>query len=239
MHIKSSIKISLVIFSIARLNFGQNCKAQVEITTDTDSSIITIDSKRIAQGKAVIELTVGRHSVQINENSYLWDGKKINDFIILEECSKKYSFKYSLPQKRFINTVPQDAAIFREEELIGYTPNYIDSDIHSVLLKRKDEILTVDMKNISLPILLRESSHLKNGNFADSDLFKILIGSAAVLGSIAAYYKIQADQMYDDYKYNSSKTILDKVNRFDLYSGLALGILQINFGYLIYRFLSD
>ncbi|MCX6167847.1 MAG: hypothetical protein NTX65_00785 [Ignavibacteriales bacterium] len=79
----------------------------------------------------------------------------------------------------------------------------------------------------------------KVDTFFSSATFKILLGSAAVLGGIAAYYKIRADKKYDDYVISKNQSTLDEVNRLDLYSGISFGLLQINFGYLIYKFLSD
>ena len=32
---------------------------------------------------------------------------------------------------------------------------------------------------------------------------------------------------------------LNKTDRYDLYSGIALGVMQLNFGFLIYKFLTD
>lgn len=79
----------------------------------------------------------------------------------------------------------------------------------------------------------------KNENFFSSYTFKILLGSAAVLGGVAAYFKIQADKKYDDYLKSKNQSLLDDIDRLDLYSGISFGLLQINFGYLIYKFLTD
>ncbi len=79
----------------------------------------------------------------------------------------------------------------------------------------------------------------KTENFFSSSTFKIMIGSAAVLGGVAAYFKIKADKKYDDYIQTKNRSTLDEVDRLDLYSGIAFGLLQINFGYLIYKFLTD
>ena len=76
-------------------------------------------------------------------------------------------------------------------------------------------------------------------NFFTSSTFKILIGSAAVLGGVAAYFKIKADKKYDDYLSTKNQSTLDEVDRLDLVSGISFGLLQINFGYLIYKFLTD
>lgn len=76
-------------------------------------------------------------------------------------------------------------------------------------------------------------------NFFTSTTFKILIGSAAVLGGISAYFKIKADKKYDEYLNTKNQSTLDEVDRLDLISGISFGLLQINFGYLIYKFLAD
>lgn len=76
-------------------------------------------------------------------------------------------------------------------------------------------------------------------SFFTSTTFKILIGSAAVLGGISAYFKIKADKKYDDYLNTKKQSTLDEVDRLDLISGISFGLLQINFGYLIYKFLMD
>lgn len=79
----------------------------------------------------------------------------------------------------------------------------------------------------------------KNGSFFNSTTFKILIGTAALLGGLSAYFKIQADKKYDDYLSSRTQSILDEVHRLDTTSGISFGLLQINFGYLLYKFLTD
>lgn len=80
----------------------------------------------------------------------------------------------------------------------------------------------------------------KNGkSFFTSTTFKLLLGSAAVLGGVAAYYKIKADSKYDEYLKSKDVSMLNEVDRLDLISGISFGLLQINFGYLIYKFLTD
>ncbi len=75
--------------------------------------------------------------------------------------------------------------------------------------------------------------------FIDSDLFLISVGSAIIFGTTAAYLKLEADKNYNKYLSTTNIKYLDKTNRLDLYSGISLGIMEINFGYLIYKFLTD
>lgn len=100
-----------------------------------------------------------------------------------------------------------------------------------------------DMKQIESssvqPNIYEYINKNKTESFFSSGTFKILIGSAAVLGGVAAYFKIKADRKYDDYLQTKNNSMLDEVDRLDLYSGITFGLLQINFGYLIYKFLTD
>lgn len=89
------------------------------------------------------------------------------------------------------------------------------------------------------PINFAKLNSQTRENFFSSDAFKILLGSAAVLGGAAAYFKIQADKKYDEYLQTKNQSTLDDVNRLDLISGISFGLLQINFGYLIYKFLTE
>lgn len=76
-------------------------------------------------------------------------------------------------------------------------------------------------------------------SFIDSDLFLVVVSSAVVFGATAAYFKLESDVAYEKYQKTDDKSYLDKTDRYDVYSGIALGALQINFGYLIYKFLTD
>lgn len=83
------------------------------------------------------------------------------------------------------------------------------------------------------------SAVVKKDNFFRTHMFKILTGSAVLLGGIAAYYKQRADKEYDKYIETGKKEYLDRTNSFDTISGVAFGTLQLNFGALIYFFLTD
>ncbi len=80
---------------------------------------------------------------------------------------------------------------------------------------------------------------LEKESFVESDLFYIVVGSAVAFGTAAAYLKTESDKNYEKYKLTGNRNYLNKTNNLDVYSSVALGALQINFGYLIYRFLTD
>lgn len=88
---------------------------------------------------------------------------------------------------------------------------------------------------IAFPLAAKQ----KKQNFIDSDLFYIVAGSAIIFGAAAAYTKNESNKYYDKYKLTNDSNYLNKTNRFDIYSGISIGAMQINFGYLIYKFLTD
>lgn len=90
---------------------------------------------------------------------------------------------------------------------------------------------------------LTKSSTIKfkrnSENFIDSELFYVIIGSAVALGAAAAYFKLESDDYYQKYLITNDQSLKKKTDRYDLYSGIALGAMEINIGILIYKFLTD
>ncbi len=67
----------------------------------------------------------------------------------------------------------------------------------------------------------------------------IVAGSVAVVsGAVSAYLKTRADTYYDDFRVSGDGATLDRVRRFDLFSGIALGVTELSLGYLIMELLS-
>ncbi|MDX1699722.1 MAG: hypothetical protein R3250_03840 [Melioribacteraceae bacterium] len=91
--------------------------------------------------------------------------------------------------------------------------------------------------------VLTKSSTIKfkgaSENFIDSELFYIIVGSAVAFGAAAAYFKLESDDYYEEYLLTNDSSLKKKTDRYDLYSGIALGAMEINIGILIYKFLTD
>lgn len=112
---------------------------------------------------------------------------------------------------------------------------------------RSNSMIELKSSRLWIPNSLNEKTNTMNVinlqkpnlKFIDSDLFYIVVGSAIAFGATAAYMKFEADDYYDKYKSTNNKKYKDSTDKYDLYSGIALGAMEINFGYLIYRLLSD
>ena len=76
-------------------------------------------------------------------------------------------------------------------------------------------------------------------NFFETDIFKILTAGIIVLGATTAYFKLEADAKYEEYQYSGNSELLDDIRKYDLISAITFTALQINFGLLLYFFLSE
>ncbi|MBI5215484.1 MAG: PEGA domain-containing protein [Ignavibacteriae bacterium] len=79
---------------------------------------------------------------------------------------------------------------------------------------------------------------LANG-LPSNNLPLYLTSSAAIVsGAVAAFFKIKADNLYDEFERTGDQSALDKVKTYDTVSGIALGVCEINLGLLTYFLLS-
>lgn len=234
-------KILFTLFFI-QITYAQNCVSFLEIETNRDSSLIFINNELIGYGKIRMETPLGKYFITIKENIYRWNESEINDSVIIKQCDKEYLISYNLFNKIFIDSKPQDASIYIYDSLMGRTPNFVNvNEFQSVLLKKNDFSKSIKANGLSIynTIPLELPKAIKDEVFSESDLFKILVGTATIFGTVSAYFKIKADNRYDKYKKTSEPSTLNEVKRLDLYSGIAFGLLQINFGYIIYKFLIE
>ncbi len=232
----------LFVIVLVSASFAQDCKSILEIETNRDSSLIFINDHLIGYGKIRTEVPTGKYFITVKENIFRWNEHEINDSVNIKLCNKEYLISYNLFDKLFIDSRPQDASIYIYDSLMARTPNFVNvNEFQTVSLRKNGLSKSIHSKELSayntipLDIPVKE----KNEIFSESDWFKVLVGTASVFGAVSAYFKIKADNRYDDYLKSKDPKKLNEVNRFDLYSGIAFGLLQINFGYLIYKFLIE
>jgi len=236
--------LSKILFTFVYLNtlFAQDCKSILEIETNRDSSLIFINNQLIGYGKIRKEVSPDKYFITIKENIYKWNEHEINDSINIKLCDKEYLISYNLFDKIFVDTKPQDASIYIYDSLLARTPNFVNvNEFQNVLLKKNGFSKSLHSKELSAynTISLELPKSEKNEIFSESDLFKVFVGTATIFGALSAYFKIKADNRYDEYQKSRDPSTLSEVKRLDLYSGIAFGLLQLNFGYLIYKFLIE
>ncbi len=223
------------------MRFALWTQTAVNIKTNRSDAAIFVNDSLIAEGNASIVLEPGKYEIKLRAELKNWNSQVLIDSISINENSKSITKEYNFEDQVFVDSSPQDAYIFSGDSLIANTPVYIPLKFSEVQLRKpnyESKKLTLNStsnKNVELDF----SGELKQKSFTESVWFKALLGGAVVLGTTAAYFKIKADNRFDEYEKNRDKTLLDEIDRYDTYSGIAFGALQINFGLILYLFLTD
>ncbi len=238
------IKLIDIVSALLVINFvtAQDCLSKVNLKVDDRDASIYINDELIGTGNVEIELSKGEYDLYIREAGLSWDANFIREKIEITECSKNYEFNFSFDELVYFDSSPQDVYVFSNDSLLGNSPMFIPKEITDIRLTKpfyEAKTIQLDYREVENPVKLDFNGVRKNGRFVDTQWFKALIGSAIVLGGIAAYYKIQADQSFDEYKETNQQEFLDKTDNFDLISGVAFGALQVNFAALLYLVLTD
>lgn len=222
--------------------FAQDCNASLKIYSDIDNVNIFINDSLAGGSKNfATEIEPGNYVVKALENSAKWDSKAFIDTINVKDCSE-ISLTYFFRNEVLLDTDPRNAVVFREDSLIGFTPLLVNPQFDMLLLQKTDylsrEIFPSDL-NPGNKIKLEFIGKEKSESFYGSTLFKILAGTALALGAATAYFKIEADNKFDEYKITGDPELLEQTDRLDIISAVTFVALQIDFGLIIYFFLSD
>lgn len=222
--------------------YAQDCKSKLIITTEFQPIIFINDSLISNSDKNEIELPNGFYKITVKENTNFYNSEVIIDSVNLVNCSLVEK-KYSAAKKIFLDSNPQDAAVFFNDSLIGYTPMLIKNDYKELVIKKQGyfnyELNIDDYKNKVFVNLISLGQPSQQQKFFNTTLFKVLSGTAIALGAVTAYYKLKADDKFDEYKRSRNKQLLNETNRYDTISGITFTAMQINLGYLLYRLLSE
>ncbi len=239
---KMKLKYIVLILITISFVYAQDCKNNVNIKIDDDDASIYLNEKLVGTGSVSIELEKGEYDLFIREAGLSWDAKSIKENILIEDCGEAYDFSFSFKEKIFFDTSPQDVYVFNGDSLLGYSPMFIPKGITDINLSKPyydSKSIQLNYGEVNNPVKLDFNGIKKSQRFVDTPWFKAMIGSAVVLGGIAAYYKIQADQSFEKYEESNRQSHLDDTDKFDFISGFAFGALQINFAALIYLVLTD
>jgi hypothetical protein len=221
--------------------YAQNYRT-IYISTNKSESSIYINGQFIGKGEVKNEILTDKIVLRIVEDEKIWGAREIIDSIYLSPNDSVVSKSYFFEDRILVTSSPDDAIVYSDDAVIGYTPLSLLPDAYNLSLKKKyfkHFILKLDETKFNTNVELEFIGEIENEKFINTNWFKVLMGSAVALGATAAYFKLKADKNYDKYQETKDKMYLDKTNRQDIYSGIALGLLQINFGVLVYYFVFD
>lgn len=230
------------VFTLRNFSFAQECKSNVTINSDIENVNVFIDDSLFGTTKNIVaEIPEGIHKIKVVEANYRWDAKKFIDTLNIQNCvDTTLSFKFL--SDVLLNSEPGNADVFSGDSLIGYTPLRIPLGLQSIRIKKngyESKVINYSDLNSLKPVELSFTGEYEDGTFFNKTLFRILLGSMITLGATTAYFKLKADNYFDDYKSSGDHALLDKTHKYDLISGVTFVALQINFGLIVYYFLVD
>lgn len=235
----SSIIIA-VFFSIAAA--GQDCRANVTIHTDVEKVNLFINDTFEGEGNTFnLLLDPATYKIRIVEGYKKWNAGSIEDTLEIIDCND-LELSYKLKNKILLDSNPQNVYVKESDSLIGFTPLLLEANFQSLLLQKpdyEDQIITQQEIASGVKPELEFIGQLKGESFYESTLFKVLVGTAIALGATTAYYKLEADKSFDEYQITGNPASLDQTDKYDLISGITFVALQIDFGFILYLFLTD
>jgi hypothetical protein len=229
----------IIITILATHSLAQDCKATITLSSDIENTEFFVDTVKIGEGKLhTVKIDTGSYIISARESGNLWDPLTFMDTLHVTDCGN-YASKFIFSSVLYLKSEPSDAYVFRNDSLIGNTPLHINE--FSDLKLKKPGYKDIDLKKDNvLNVVSLEENRVKNGkSFYERNLFKYLIGGLLVLGGTTAYLKLEADDKFDRYQLTGDDAFLKETRRYDLYSGITFAALQINFGVLLYYFLTD
>ena len=243
MNLLNKICFTFLLFFLFTAEFyAQDCLAELIIESDIEGVEIFINNKTVGVGSPFsIKLENGDYVVTVNENNDRWDARSFADTLHITNCNE-IKLNYNFRSEVLLDTEPQNVYVFNKDSLIGFTPLFIPADLKKLHLQKPgylgrevlpDEIYSSN--KITLDYIGEETKE----SFFEGTLFKVLVGSAVLLGASTAYIKLEADKKFEEYLITGDKKLLDQTNRLDVISGVTFVAMQINFGFILYLFLTD
>lgn len=241
MNLLNKIIYVLLFISLSDIAIAQECKATLQIKCDIQNANFFINDSLVGQGNfAETGLTKGTYKITVLENSDRWDAQKFIDTIKITKCNI-IKLRYNFIKKVYLDSEPQDASVFSGDSLVGYTPLLIPLKSGSIKLEKPgyESLSFKDIGSINKPVKLKFIGTKPGEQFFDKTLFKILLSSMVALGGVTAFFKLKADDRFDEYQSTGNTDLLDQTHKFDTISGVTFVAMQLNFGLMIYLFLVD
>ena len=185
---------------------------------------------------------------------------KIIFFVILFSFSFVGAQQIELPEiiYNYINTSPQNAAVYLNGNYIGSTPCRFANNIIDTTGKNEISIklngyhdFKFDFGFADVPLnksisLVPKNSMVDDNQIVQKNRLKLFntqrkLVPVAISGILTAgsailsfYFKRMANERYDEYLFTGDPNTLSKTKKFDLYSGIGLCAFEVSFVSLLY-----
>ncbi|MBI4535423.1 MAG: PEGA domain-containing protein [Ignavibacteriae bacterium] len=228
--------------------------ASITVQTDIDGAVVIIDSQRVGITPLVIDtLAPGWHRLTIlHPDLYNWLAGTVSDSFSVNSGDAR-TLRYAFEARYLVTSSPYGAEVLIRDSTAGTTPLVLKVDRsirHVVIRKEGYEDTSVDLRSDHRGIL---NTNLKKvwqsetepglqdlDHSGPSSLRLYVTGAATVLsGAAAAYFKVKADNKYNQYLQTGDPSLRSETHRLDTASAIALAATQIGLGLFTYFILTE
>jgi len=237
---------------------GMSGTGQISIRTDVDSAIVFLDSARVGLTPLVIrDVRPGVHRLKIVHPDFTnWLTGNIVDSVRILPDEKK-DLQYGFGRRYLILSVPSGADLMIGDSLVGSTPYLLTmsgaDSLPAVKLRKPGyDTARVDLSEARRGIATAAMVRLPNAGVPEDQLeeevpgqdhgtFRLYMAGAITVGFgvAAAYFKVQADERYDQYLSDFTSASRSQVRVYDTASALCLVVAEAGFGMLTYLLLAE
>jgi hypothetical protein len=237
---------------------GWSTAGPITIEASIDSAVVIIDSVRTGITPLTIgSLTPGLHHISlVHPDVENWLTGNIRDSFVVN-AGETRTLRYVFTPWYIISSNPFGADVVIGDSFAGSTPFVLKTMGPlggSGISIRKAGYEATDLSladanrgavGVSLKKIWRDreenQSLLTDSDETDSDHLRLYITGAATIlsGAAAAFFKVQADERYDLYLKTGDPGLLQKTNRLDTASAIALGATQVGLALCAYFLLSE
>lgn len=232
--------------------------ATITFLTDVDSARVIIDGSFVGCTPVTVDtLQPGMHEVRLfHPDVENWLTERVTDSINVSPGDVR-TLRYAFVPRYLLRSIPDGAEVYLGDSLVGAAPSIIriTSRMEGQTIQlRKEGYETIPVQpahsergviTVMLPPLWRQGSQ-KEAVFREEmtngkrNLRLYIAGTATVLSGVAAaYFKVLADNRYDEYLRTGNPALRTETNKLDTASGVALAITQIGLGLFTYFLLSE
>ncbi len=204
---------------------------------------------------AGIELAPGTHRLVLREPASAWQPRRAEAEVEVRP-GETLTLRLDVPLRYRVESFPFGATVALERadgstEALGETPLdlTVDEPLGGTLVVRKTGYTTArqapgtDADNaysvVLRPITLDEASAgavaLREPRKQNGWIDVAALGLALGAGAVAVHYKFKGDDEYDEYARTGDPAQRDDFERYDTYSAVALGAMQVGIGVFALR----
>jgi len=228
-------------------------KCTLTIQTTPESVYVLLDGRAIGITPMEIDsVGAGTHILVLQHPDVeSWLAIPLEDTIVVKEGEAR-TLRYALRTRYLVATTPFGADVILGDSVIGTTPYVAPAGLtHKSLFLRKPGYESVDVTLSGKPVIStslnkvwqneeQASYFVESSKTGSNAVYLYISGAATVLSGVAAaYFKVKADDQYQQYQRTGNNNFLSQTHRLDTAAGISIAVTQISLGLFTYFILSQ